>query len=223
MFENTRGARKLLAAGAGSTLSLGLAVVVGVIPQSGATTTSLQAAAVVPVAVTVPAVGEATATTLVAAASTTLPVPSTTEVPMTTVPAADVTAPLAPISSSASASAPALTPAPTSPAPVADPVEPAAPRVVPRRQPSSAEVDRALEGLRPYVRSIFSPGPAQVAEAGDKICTAFDEGQTVDEVTAAALALVKKVPFTTVGPGADEYVVRTAVALYCPGHASRLG
>ncbi|MBW3643405.1 MAG: DUF732 domain-containing protein, partial [Actinobacteria bacterium] len=112
--------------------------------------------------------------------------------------------------------------APESVLPEADDSTPP-PSTVPRRVPSSTEVDQALEGLRPYVRSIFSPGPAQVAEAGDKICTALDEGQTIDEVKAAGLELVEKVPFTTVRAGAGDDVVRTAVTLYCPGHASKLG
>jgi hypothetical protein len=41
-------------------------------------------------------------------------------------------------------------------------------------------------------------------------------------VKATGLELVRKVPFTTVRPGADDYVMRTSVALYCPDHASEL-
>ncbi|HSH23107.1 MAG TPA: hypothetical protein VK975_03505 [Acidimicrobiales bacterium] len=74
-------------------------------------------------------------------------------------------------------------PAPTidvpAPAPIDPPTaeEPAASGSAPRRVPPSAEVDKALEGLRPYVKTPYPIGPAQVAEAGDKVCTAFDEAR----------------------------------------------
>ncbi|MGI8759278.1 MAG: DUF732 domain-containing protein [Acidimicrobiales bacterium] len=77
--------------------------------------------------------------------------------------------------------------------------------------------------MRPFVQTIFIPTHAQVNDLGNQICTAFDQGQTVEQVKATGLEMVSKVPLTTVRPGADDYVVRTAVALYCPGHASKLG
>lgn len=221
MVGNTRRARSALGAAAGSTLCVGLAVLTGIIPQSDATTTSVRAAAAVPLEA-VPTIAELTPTTVAEAEV----VPGTTEVPPTTVASTPtepkVTTTVPPVSSepaplSAQESEPA--PAPADPPAVE---EAPASSAVPRRVPSSAEVDEALEGLRPYVQSVFSPGPAQVAEAGDKVCTAFDEGKSVEEVKAEGLALVKRVPFTTVKPGADDYVVRTTVALYCPGHASKL-
>ncbi|MBW3546980.1 MAG: hypothetical protein KY452_02440 [Actinobacteria bacterium] len=75
-----------------------------------------------------------------------------------------------------------------------------------------AEADPPLAGvgLRP-------------SELGNNICTAFDEGQSVDQVKATGAQLVKKVPFATLLPGGDDYIIRTGVALYCPGHAPKLG
>ena len=220
MFQTTRRTCSALGAAAGSTLCAGLAVVAGVIPQSGATNASLQAAAAAPLEAVVPTVPDATPATLVEDVTETTEAPPPAESP-TTVP--EVTTTVPPLTT---APPPPPVEAVADPAPVEAPpapVEPPASGSVPRREPSSAEVAQALEGLRPYVQSVFSPGPDQVAEAGDKICTAFDEGQTVEEVKAAGLELVEKVPFTTVKPGADDYVVRTAVTLYCPGHASKLG
>lgn len=221
MLENTRRTCSAIGAAAGSTLCVGFAVVMGITPQSDATTTSVRAAAAVPLEA-VPAIAELTPTTVAEAEV----VPITTEAPATTVVATTtepkVTTTVPPVS-------PERAPVPAeesepAPAPVDPPAVDEAPAssAVPRRVPSSAEVDEALDGLRPYVQSVFSPGPAQVAEAGEKVCTAFDEGKSVEEVKAEGLALVKKVPFTTVKPGADDYVMRTTVALYCPGHASKL-
>ena len=229
MFENTSRARRALGAATGSTLSLGLAVVVGLIPQPGGVATSVRAAAVAPVAVAPPDAGEDAHATVF---DTLPPAPPTTALPLPVVPVPATEAPSTAPPPASPASVPAV-PAPEvatpeavtadpDPVPSSDPAEPTEPAPVPRRQPSEAEVDAALEGLRPFVRSIFSPGPSHVADAGDRVCTAFDEGQSIEEVKAAGVAMVEKVPFTSVRPGADDYVVRTAVALYCPGHAPKL-
>lgn len=213
----------MLGAAAGSTLCAGLAVVAGVIPRSEPTTTSLRAAAVLPLEAAVPTMAELAPAVAIAEEEVTpeTVAPTTTESPTIAVPEVTTTAPPAP---PAPGPAPVEEVSPPEPASTDAPVAPSEPVPAPaaRRVPSSAEVEQALEGLKPYVQSVFSPGPAQVAEAGDKVCTALDEGQSVEEVKAAGLEMVEKVPFTTVKPGADDYVVRTAIALYCPDHASRL-
>lgn len=228
MFENTPRVRRALGAATGSTLGLGLAVVVGLIPQSGAMATSVQAAAVAPVEVAMPD-GEDDRSKVV---ETVPPVSPTTAVPVPVVPVTVTEGPTPPPPPAPSTSVPASpapevataepVPADPDPEPTPDRAEATESAPVPRRQPSDAEVEAALEGLRPFVRSIFSPGPSHVADAGDRVCTALDEGQSVEEVKAAGLEMVEKAPFTTVRPGADDYVVRTAVALYCPGHAPKL-
>lgn len=214
----------MLGVSAGTTLAIALAVVVGVIPPQGHDTGLSSAAAaelhdpapVTPgeekevVPETVPAAGAepAPADEAPAAASPdSEPVPATAPPPAAEEPPPPPPAPPVNI-------APAAAPAPP-PAPTANPV-------VPRRQPSPAEVQQALDGLEPYVDSVFSPSAAQVAEAGAKVCTAFDEGQTFAQVKATAQELVSRVPLTTVRPGADDYVVRTVVRLYCPGHQAKL-
>ncbi len=220
MFENTRRTCNVLGAAAASTLCAGLVVVSGIVPQSEAEP-RVQAAAA-PLAV-VPTLPEVAPTTVIEEVETpvTTAVPTTNEV-VTTTTVPEVTTTTQRLAPPPPEPAPAIdvpAPAPVDPPPAE---EPAAPRSTPRRVPTSAEVDQALEGLRPYVQTPFPIGAAQVAEAGDKVCTAFDEGKSVDEVKAEGMALVKKVPFTTVKPGADDYVVRTSIALYCPDHASKL-
>lgn len=219
MFRITRRTCNVLGAAAASTLCAGLAVVAGIVPQSDAPPSVRAAAVPVEAVPTVPDVAPTTVIEEVEVPVTTV-VPTTSEIVTTTaVPEVTTTQRQAPRPPE---------PAPTidvpAPAPIDRPTaeEPPASGSAPRQVPSSAEVNEALECLRPYVQTPFPIGPAQVAEAGDKVCTAFDEGKTVDEVKAEGMALVKKVPFTTVKPGADDYVVRTTVALYCPDYASEL-
>jgi hypothetical protein len=79
-------------------------------------------------------------------------------------------------------------------------------------------VQAAIQGLQRYIH--VTPTPAQVADAGDQICTAFDQGQTFAQVKATGLAMVPS--YIKVSPAAADYVVRKAVELYCPAYASRL-
>lgn len=73
------------------------------------------------------------------------------------------------------------------------------------------------------MHSLFSPTPAQVADFGNQVCTAFDNHKTYWQIKATIQAKVKSIPFTTILPGAASYVVHTAVQLYCPGYKSKLG
>ena len=91
-----------------------------------------------------------------------------------------------------------------------------------RRTPSSTEVQQALKTFPQYVKTFIKPTSAQVAELGDRVCTAFDEGQSFAQVKATGLEMVTQVPKTTVLPGGADWVVRTIVTLYCPGHAPKL-
>lgn len=224
MLKDTTWTRSVVGGTAGVTLALALAVVGGVVP-------SPDQAAVAPVAAA--AALDATAPVIHGAEAPVPPEDGGAEV----VASADASpeseaAAAAPAEVAATPDmpeqAPAEAPAPSQPAvstPAAAPGAPAAPvahTAVPRRQPSPAEVQQALDGLAPYVDSVFTPTAAQVHEAGDKVCTAFDEGQTFVQVKATAGELVARVPLTTVHAGADDYVVRTVVALYCPAHAPKL-
>ena len=195
-----------------STFTLGLATVAGVVPRVGDVTT-VAATDVRPFAIDEPEIKPVET----GPASTILTIPPVTAPPQPT----ETTRP--------PAVSPVPQPAQPAPEAVAEPVinvfvPPPAPVMVPRRQPSAAEVEQAIAGLRPYIRSLFPVNPthAQVAELGNNICTAFDEGQSVDQVKAHGAQLVKKVPFATLLPGGDDYIIRTGVALYCPGHAPKL-
>ena len=157
--------------------------------------------------------------------------PATTTLPPTTAVAGTITSgppttkPAAAASRRGQPSAPATTVAAPSNAaatPAASAATPLVPTGVARRTPSAAEVQQALKTLPQYVKTIIKPTAAQVAELGDRVCTAFDEGQTFAQVKATGLELVTQVPRTTVLPGGADWVVRTIVALYCPGHAPKL-
>lgn len=205
--------RRVLGVVTASTFTLGLGAVAGVVPRVGDVTT-------VRVADASPFNVEETLVQPVetGTSSTVVTVPPVTEPAQPTEPEPQPVAPPAP-----------RPPVEQAPGVVAEPVidvlaPPPAPAMVPRRQPSVAEIDQAIAGLRPFVRSLLpiNPTHAQVSELGGNICTAFDEGQTVDQVKATGAQLVRRVPFATLLPGGDDYIIRTGVALYCPGHASKL-
>lgn len=211
MLAKSGRTRGVLGVVAASTLTLGLATVAGLVPRVGEVTT-VAATDVRPVAIDEPVIDPGPAS----------PIPVTIP-PMTAPPQPTEITPQ-----------PVVPPVPQAPVQgppevIAEPVTnvfvpPPAPVMVPRRQPSAAEVEQAIAGLRPYIRSLFPVNPthAQVAELGGNICTAFDEGQSVDQVKATGAQLIKKVPFATLLPGGDDYIIRTGVALYCPGHAPKL-
>lgn len=232
MLENQKWTSRVVGVTTGATLAIALAVVAGAIPQQGQPS-GLPAASAAPLDATAPDVDAAEGAARAEVTADALDVASA--VPSPEAHAAELAAPeaeesaavgsLDPVEQAPAAAPPAPPASSPSAAPAAAPTAPAAPMAptpVARRQPSPAEVQQALDGLERYVDSPFAPSPAQVAEAGDKVCTAFDEGQTFTQVKATARELVAKVPLTTVHPGADDYVVRTMVALYCPGHAPKL-
>lgn len=99
---------------------------------------------------------------------------------------------------------------------------PTTPAKAARTTPSASEVQGAIQGLKQYVHSFLSPTPAQVSDFGNQVCTAFDNGDTATHIKSVILNKVKGLPFTTILPGAADYVVKTAVKLYCPGYKSRL-
>jgi hypothetical protein len=150
------------------------------------------------------------------------PPPTTVPLPVTTTP---TTNPAASGSRTARPPAPTTTVAAASPSTAtrtASAQAPLPPGGVARRAPSSTEVQEALKIFPQYVKTFIKPTSAQVAELGDRVCTAFDEGQTFAQVKATGLGMVTQVPKTTVLPGGADWVVRTIVNLYCPGHAPKL-
>ncbi len=96
------------------------------------------------------------------------------------------------------------------------------PALAPRTVPSAAQVQSAIAGISSMVQLpfFFSITPANVAQVGNQVCTAFDQGQSFAQVKATGLSMVSA--YVTVSPAAADYAVRTAVALYCPAYASKL-
>ena len=123
-------------------------------------------------------------------------------------------------------------PPPAAPVAVVAPLPAAAPTAPARRIPTPAEVQEAIRGMEPYVSfksglfellaDVPRPTAAQVNELGDLVCTALDNGQTVEQAKATGLARAADNPWVTVSPAGADYVVRTAVRLYCPGHTDKL-
>jgi hypothetical protein len=95
------------------------------------------------------------------------------------------------------------------------------PKKATRTKPSASALASAVSGLKQYVHTIFSITSSEVAEFGNDVCSAFDQNESYPSVKSQITAKVKQLPFTTVTAGAADYVVRTAVKLYCPGYTSR--
>ena len=199
MFQNTKSSVKILGGATAVTLVLGLNAAAGVLPRLVGTTAaaSVSQTALAP---GVDAVAPDTATVPTAVVTTTVVAPAAPPPAVKKLPVRQAAAP-----------APGPRPAPG----------PAAPTLAPRTQPTGGQISQAIQGLRPYV-FLFSPSPAQVVQAGDKVCTAFDEGKTFAEVKAMGLAAVAHIPLIGVSAGAADYVVRTGVALFCPAYQSKL-
>ena len=222
MLNNTGRNRRLLAGGVGVTLSLALAVSAGAVPRPGdgpvrtASVSQIDEVAapnarqpgdnvVVAAAAPVPAAAAAGAPAVATPAPTTVPKPKTTAPPTTKAPVAKVPAAAAPATAAPAAAAPA------------------APVKVARRTPSAAEVQAAINELKRQVGGMLllvSPTPAQLAQAGDQVCTAFDSGQSYAQVKATGLSMIPA--SITVSPATADWAVRQAVTMYCPGHAPKL-
>lgn len=221
--------RKLLGAVAATTCCIAVGAVVGVVPRVGGDA-KVSIAAVAPEQAAMDraaqlggAPSEAPPTPVETAAQ---PAPSATTVaaPSTTAPdraPAARPAPAPPTTERAVAEAP--------PAPPAVAVGAATPA---RRVPSPAEVQAAIRGMAPYVTfksgllglvaKAPTPTAAQVNELGDLVCTALDEGQTVEQAKVTGLQMAADNPWVTISSAGADYVIRTAITLYCPGHADKL-
>ena len=221
MLNNTSRNRKMLAGLVGVNLTLALAVSAGAVPRPGdhgevrtasvaqveelAAAPARQPGDSVPATPPAPAPAAAAAAAVPTPAPTTVPKPKVTTPPTTKAPvakAAPVTAP--PVATPAAATA-------------------AAPVKVARRTPSAIEVQGVINELKRQVGGILalvSPTAAQIAQAGDQVCTAFDGGQSFAQVKATGLSMIPA--SITVPPATVDWAVRQAVTLYCPGHASKL-
>ena len=215
MFGQTRRLLGVLAGTTGLTLALGVGASTGLVPKL-ANSDSAQSDQAAAQDVTggsssstlepeVPPTTVATTTPPPTAPPTSAPKPTT---PPTTRAAAPKVAVAAPVAAPAAVA---------TPAPVA-----AVAAVVARTVPTPAQVMSAVAGLQGLVPALgmFPPTVAQVNQLGNQVCTAFDQGQSFAQVKSTALSMVPKT--FAVPPAAPDYAVRQAVALYCPGHASKL-
>ena len=138
----------------------------------------------------------------------------------------DVPAP--PPSAVVEVSAPVVTPATV---PAAEPVAtttptkkpPAAVTTVARRTPSSEEIKSTISELKRQVGGLLrfvSPTADQINQAGDQVCTGFDNGETFSQVKANELSMMPG--SVDVSEATADWAVRQLVNMYCPGHADKL-
>jgi hypothetical protein len=219
LLANTNLTRRVLGGVVGVNLALALAVSAGAVPRPGDNVHNTAATEVEELAA--PAARQAGDVAQAAAPAPAAAPTPTTAAPATTVAKPKVTTPpttKAPKAApKAAASAPAVTTAPAAPAPVV-----AAVTKVARRVPTAAEVQGVIAELKKRVPilSFVSIAPTQIDQIGDQVCTAFDNGQSFAQVKSTGLSMI---PATVSVPvGTDDWAVRKAVALYCPGHANKL-
>lgn len=220
MFANTSLTRRVLGGVVGVNLTLALAVSAGAVPRPGDDVHTAAATQVEELAA--PAARQAGDVAAQAAQVAKAPVLTpTTAAPATTVAKPKVTtppttkAPKVAAAPKAAAPAPAVTAAPAAPAP-------AAVTKVARRVPTAAEIQAVITRLKKDIPilTFVTISPAQIDQAGDQVCTAFDNGQTFAQVKATGLSMIPS--SVTVPAATADWAVRQAVALYCPGHANKL-
>ncbi len=103
------------------------------------------------------------------------------------------------------------------------PAVPAAVATVARRTPSSEEIKSTISELKRQVGGLLrfvSPTADQINQAGDQVCTGFDNGETFSQVKANGLSMMPS--SVDVSEATADWAVRQLVTMYCPGHADKL-
>jgi hypothetical protein len=221
VLKNSNLIVKVLGGVVGVNLTLALAVSAGAVPHPGADN-HVKAASVEVEELAAPA-GQPGGVTAAAQVETPAAPAAPATVPTTAAPATTVAKPR--VTTPPTTKAPVAKAAPTTAAPVvAAPttLAPVAPAKVARRVPTAAEIQGVVARLKKDIPilAFVAVSPAQIDQAGDQVCTAFDSGQTFAQVKATGLSLIPAsitVPVLTA-----DWAVRQAVALYCPGHANKL-
>ncbi len=221
MFQHTRRVHTLLAGATGLTLVLGVGVAVGAVPRpvSPESEASVHAAAVTPGAAAVIATG---------APAVDAPVPPPTTEAATTVPTAPPTTGKAAGPAAGAEAAPAGGPAPVAadPAPVTPSLSggtvAAAPSSSARANPTSAQVQAAIQQIATRIPFFSVATEAQARQFGDAVCTAFDQGNTYAQVRTQVQQALSQLPMVTIKPADMDFAIRTAVQLFCPGYTSKL-
>ena len=222
MLTNTSLTRRVLGGVVGVNLALALAVSAGAVPRPGDDVHTAATSHVEELAAPAPRQAGDNAAPVAPAVEAPAPAPTpTTAAPATTVAKPKVTAPPTTKTPRVAAAPAAAAPAPAVTAAPVAPVVAAVTKVA-RRVPTAAEVQGVITRIKGDIPilSYVSIAPAQIDQAGDQVCTAFDNGQTFAQIKATGLSMIPasiKVPTATA-----DYAVRQAVAMYCPGHANKL-
>jgi hypothetical protein len=204
----------------GVNLALALAVGAGAVPRPG-DNGSVRTAAVSQVEAVAAPVARQPGDAAAATKPTSAPAPAPTNAPTTVAKPKPTTPPTtkAPVARTTATTRPAA--AASAPTPAA--AAPAAPVKVARTTPSPVQVQAVITELKTRVGGLLmlvSPTPAQIDQAGDQICTAFDNGQSYAAVKATGLSMIPASIKVTDETAA--WAVGRAVTLYCPGHANKL-
>lgn len=197
----------------GVALLFALGLTVGACGAGTATHTDAAATAAHPTSSTNAGNGSATAGSLAATVAT----PAPTTAPTTSKPTAKAVASKPHVATTPTVAAPA-TPA-VAPTAVTTPA-PTTPTLPARTQPTAAEVNQVIATVHSLF-PLFTPTPAQIAQVGNEVCTAFDQGKTVAQVKTAAMQ-VAGVYASLIPPNVVNTAVHTIVSLYCPGYTSKL-
>lgn len=166
-----------------------------------------------------PATSSTTAATAPSSGGTTVGAPATSAAPGTTAKGPASTAARASVAAS---SAPSTSSAAATSTPSTTAKAPATSTAAPRRQPTAAELSQAISAVHSLL-PFFTPTVAQLAAAGDQVCTALDQGISFSQVKSQALNLVGAGSLAWMIPSSvPDTAVRTLVALYCPVNAVKL-
>lgn len=219
MSTNASLTRRVLGGVVGVNLTLALAVSAGAVPRPGDNVQTAAAAQVEELAA--PAARQAGDVAAQVAPVAEAPAPTpTTAAPATTVAKPKVTTP--PTTKAPRAAAPkAAAPAPAVTAAPAAPVAAVVAKIA-RRVPTAAEIQGVITELKRRVPllGLVAVSQTQIDQIGDQVCTAFDNGQSFTQVKVTGLSMIPA--GVSVPAGTDDWAVRKAVALYCPGHAAKL-
>lgn len=122
-----------------------------------------------------------------------------------------------------SEAAPSVTPeSPPATTDIAAPAAPAAssapsrPAPGQRVDPTSAEVQAAIDALHQRI-PLFAPTDQQLRTFAEAVCASFDQGQTEAQVQSTVQEAVSHIQGASLSSTDADFAVRTVVQLRCPG------
>ncbi len=114
----------------------------------------------------------------------------------------------------------APTEAPSTETEVAPPPPPPAPAPIApgqRVNPTSAEVQAAVNALHGRI-PLFSPTDQQLRTFADAVCTSFDNGMSHAQVQSTVQQAVSHIQGASLSAADADFAVRTVAELRCPGY-----